>query len=566
MKRTSKKKWQMIAAAFLLIVLIGVIAVLFIKFYPNKTVEPLAEYYDVSDSELLLIMQNQVAPQRGLYLDGEPYVDLDTVKECFNKRFYFDKNENLLIYSTSTAVMKAQVGDRAYYENKSKVDTGYQIVKVQGEKVYVAMDYVKQFSNVEYAYYENPNRLMIQYQWGESFLYATVKKKTVVRTKDTVKAPVLEEMQPDDKVMIITGDETVEKGFCKVLTKDGVVGYMKTRKLNEGAYEKLESNYKEETYSHITKDYTICMVWHQVTNMAANDGLLNLLSKTKGVTTVSPTWYEVSSEKGSISSIASETYVKRAHDQGVEVWALCSDFNKDVKIEKVLGTTSSREKLENNLVAQAIQYDLDGLNIDFEKVPKEAGEDYIQFIRELSVKCRNNGIVLSIDSYVPTAYSEYYDREEQAAVADYVVIMGYDEHYAGSKEAGSVSSLSFVENAVKNTLAQVPANQIIMGIPFFTRLWTEKKDGSLSSSACSMSQGEAYLSANGVNPKWDEACGQYYGEYKTDGGLNRIWLEEEKSIGKKLDVISKAKLAGISCWKLGLEKESVWDVILKAVN
>ncbi|MDD6207814.1 MAG: glycosyl hydrolase family 18 protein [Clostridiales bacterium] len=566
MKGTSKKKWQLFAAAFALVILIGVIAVMLIKFYPNNTVEPLDQYYDVSDSELLLIMQNQVAEQRGIYLDGEPYVDLDTVKEYFNKRFYFDKNENLLIYSTPTTVMKAQVGDKAYYENKSKVETGYQIVKVQGEKVYVAMDYVKQFSNVEYAYYENPNRLVIEYQWGESFLYATVKKKAAVRTKDTVKAPILKELKPDDKVMIITGNETVEKGFSKVLTKDGVVGYMKTRKLNEGAYEKLESDFKEEAYSHITKDYTICMVWHQVTNMAANEGLLNLLSKTKGVTTVSPTWYEVTSEKGSISSLASETYVKRAHDQGVEVWALCSDFNKDVEIEKVLGTTSSREKLENNLVAQAIQYDLDGLNIDFETIPAEAGEDYIQFIRELSVKCRNNGIVLSVDSYVPTAYSEYYDREEQAAVADYVVIMGYDEHYAGSKEAGSVSSLSFVEDAVKNTLAQVPADQIIMGIPFYTRLWTEKKDGSLSSSACSMSQGEAYLSANGVSPKWDDATGQYYGEYKTDNGLNRIWLEEEKSIKKKLDVISKSKLGGISCWKLGLEKESVWDVILKAVN
>lgn len=566
MKRTSWKKWQMIAAASVLFILIVVIVMLFVKFYPNKTVEPLAKYYDVSDSELLLVMQNQVAEQRGLYLDGEPYVDLDTIKECFNKRFYFDKNENLLIYSTSTAVMKAQVGDKAYYENKSKVDTGYQVVKVQGDKVYVAMDYVKQFSNVEYAYYDNPNRLVIQYQWGESFLYATVRKKAAVRTKDTVKAPVLEEVQPDDKVMIITGNETLKKGYSKVLTTDGVVGYMKTRKLNEAAYEKIENDYKEEKYAHISKDYKICMVWHQVTNMTANDGLLNLLSKTKGVTTVSPTWYEVSSEKGSISSLASETYVKRAHDQGVEVWALCSDFNKEVAIEKVLGTTSSREKLENNLLAQAIQYDLDGINIDFETIPQEAGEDYIQFIRELSVKCRNNGIVLSVDSYVPTAYSEYYDREEQAAVADYVVIMGYDEHYAGSKEAGSVSSLSFVEEAVKNTLAQVPAEQIVMGIPFYTRLWTEKKDGSLSSSACSMSQGEAYLSANGVNPKWDDATGQYYGEYKSDEGLNRIWLEEEKSIGKKIDVISKAKLAGISCWKLGLEKEGVWDVILKAVN
>ena len=341
---------------------------------------------------------------------------------------------------------------------------------------------------------------------------------------------------------------------------------MKNKYVKEAHYETLENDYKEVPYSHITKDYMINLVWHQVTNQAANNNILNAISTTKGVTTISPTWFSVANNKGEITSLASETYVERAHRAGLEVWALCNDFDTKVDMYELLSHTSRREKLANELIAKAISYNLDGLNIDFEKISAKAGVHYIQFLRELSIKCRNNGIILSVDNYVPAAYNKYYDLEEQGEIVDYVIIMGYDEHHSNSEESGSVSSIGYVNEAIKNTLEMVPKERVIMAIPFYTRLWTEKPDGKLSAVACGMNQGKNYLSVNGVEPTWDEETGQYYGEYKTEEGLNRIWLEEDKSIELKMKSIHDNDLAGVAEWKLGMEKESVWNIIQKYTN
>ena len=174
------------------------------------------------------------------------------------------------------------------------------------------------------------------------------------------------------------------------------------------------------------------------------------------------------------SDLASTDYVDYCHSQGIDVWALVNNLeNDEADSTEVLTHTSKRKKMANQLIAAAIQYNLDGINLDFEALPQEAGDAYVQFIRELSLKCENNGIILSVDNYVPMEYNRFYNRREQANFADYIIIMGYDEHYAGSDE-GSVASIGFVEEGIANTLQEVPAEQLILGAPFFTRVWAEK--------------------------------------------------------------------------------------------
>ena len=225
-----------------------------------------------------------------------------------------------------------------------------------------------------------------------------------------------------------------------------------------------------------------------------------------------------------------------------------------------------RERLEKNLLAEAIRYSLDGINIDFENVKKANGDDFIQFVRELGIMCRNNGIVLSIDNYPPASYSAYYSRNEQAAVADYVITMAYDEFYSGSKEAGPVSSISYVRNASENILKEVPANQSIIGLPFYSRLWKETtKNGEtkLSSEACSMKYAEEMISDAKAELKWNEQTGLEYAEYTKDNALYKIWLENSKSLAMKLKTVNSHKMAGAAFWKAGMEKKNVWDTIEK---
>lgn len=563
-----KNKGAVIAAAMIGIIVIIAAIVLVGRFAPSKETKDLAEYYNIKENEYLVVVQNEIAEKHAINIDGKIYVDYNTVVENFNHRFYWDANQNMLIYTTATEIIKTEVGSKEYTVNKSRTDTDYQTVKTNGDQVYIALDYIDLFSNIEYELYENPNRIVVDCKWGETYTYSDIKKNTQIRVEPSVKSPILKKIEAGERVVYLEEEQEKQK-FIKVMSRDGVEGYIKKTTLTESYQEELKSQKPEEEYSHISKDYTINMAWHQVTSEEANSTLLNLLNKTKGLTTISPTWFSISSNKGELSSLASESYVETAHKFGLEVWALVDDFNKDVDMYKVMSNTGSREKLANELIANAIKYNLDGINIDFENITESCGIHYIQFLRELSVKCRNNGVVLSVDSYVPSAYTKYYDREEQGKIVDYVVVMAYDEHYGGSETSGSVASIGFVSDAVHNILADVAPERVIMAMPFYTRVWKETNENGtakVSSEAYGMESAMALFTGNGVTPEWDESTGQYYGEYESEGALYRCWFEEERSIEMKLKAIMEGKVAGVSSWKLGLEKESIWNTILKYVN
>ena len=398
------------------------------------------------------------------------------------------------------------------------------------------------------------------------------KKETKINYTDGTIQQILVNLNEGDEVRVLeqgsestSGDSSVAS-FDKVMSADGVVGYVRKKDIGKLYQSEYTTDFKEEQYSHILKDGKVNLVWHQVTTSAANDNVLNLLNTTKGVNVVAPTWFMVSGNHGEITSLASDTYVARARSLGVEVWGVCNDFSNDSKIGKVLGSTTTRQKLEKNLIAEAIKYSLDGINIDFEHVRKANGDDFIQFIRELGIMCRNNGVVLSIDNYPPTSYSMYYNRKEQAAVADYVITMAYDEHYAGSEEAGPVSSLNYVKDSTANTLKEVPAEQTIIALPFYSRLWKETtKDGKvkLTSEAYGMRSAKENMIDAGAAFAWDDSTGTNYAEYTRDGVVYKMWLEDQKSLEEKMKTVSDSKTAGYAFWKLGLEDSSVWDMIIK---
>ncbi len=569
------KRILTVSIVMLLLVALGVGAILIKKYSPSREQKALTEYFGVEQgsTDVIVVLQDTISETRGKYIDGKYYLNINQVSQVLNERFYWDQYENTLIYTTSTDVIKAAVGETGYSVNQSKTDTDYVIVKVEGSDAYVALDFVKQYSGIKYETFENPYRVVIQYRFGEEEQFVKVEKDTKIRVEPGIKFAWLEELDKevdgDAKLRVLDGgaDQGVEKNFLKVISADGVEGYVLKKHVSDVYKEAQTSDFVEEAYPHIQKEGTINMVWHQVTSEYANEELLNLLSSTKGVTTISPTWFTVSNTKGNITSLASETYVQRAHLQGVEVWGLCGDVEDDsVDMLKLLSHTNSREKLEKEILSAAIKYDLDGINIDFERITQECGVHFIQFIRELGIRCRNNGIVLAIDNYPPTEGTSYYNRREQAKVADYVVTMAYDEHYNGSEESGSVSSIGFVQDAVNNTIAEVPASQTIIALPFYTRLWKEVSGKKPTSETYSMSNAEACLINNGAKKKWDDAAGQNYGEFKQDGATFKMWLEDEESLKLKLDAASEAGVAGYSFWKLGLEKSNVWNTIVKYAN
>ncbi len=517
-----------------------------------------------ADNQAAIILQNRLVRDRALIDEnGQIYLDVEFVQNSLNARFYWDNNENILIYTTPTDVIKAEVGSMDYYVTKVKNTMNYVIVKTEGQKVYVALDYVKQYSNIETAFYEMPNRLCITNEWNVTADVAVLKSGDKVRVSDSIKSDILISYEEDKEAVIL---ETLGK-WSKIVTNDGYTGYIKTSALKNKTTKTYTNEYVEPEYTNIKKDFTISMAWHMVTNTAANNQLVDMVTSAKGLNVISPTWFRLNDNEGNFSSLAQSEYVTRAHLIGLEVWAMIDDQSPDSDNRAIFPYTSKRERLVNQLVASAIEYNLDGINIDFEYITADIAKDYVQFLRELSVKCRINGIVLSIDDKVPDASNLYYDRKEQGIIADYVIMMGYDEHWGEGSGAGSVASLPWVTAGIEKTLTEVPASKLINAIPFYTRIWQEDGAGNyVDSQAVDMQTAADKLTTNGAQAVWVDNVGQNYGEFSAGDLVYRIWLEDAKSIEEKMKLIRTYDLAGVSAWRLGYENADIWNTIIKYTN
>lgn len=531
---------------------------------PSREVMLLTDYYEVDKSEVIIILQNEIYEKHGRLINNKVYLDYDTVISHFNHRFYWDDNENILTYTTPNEIIRAASGSKKYSVIKNMIstdtETDYPLVEVFADQVYISLDFVKQYSDLKFTLYTEPNRVVIEYIWGD-YLFTEVSKITQLRYEPNIKSSVLRTLPVGTTLMLVDTEEAPRKGFIKVMTEDGIKGYVKEKHTKESSYKTVSSSYQEPVYTSQVRSRKINMAFHQIFNTDAAEKLEGLLAETKNLNVISPTFFEIVDNDGNIKSIATESYVTKAKNLGLEVWALVNDFNENVSMQKLLSHTSSREALINNLINLALTYKLNGLNIDFEYITSEAGPHYIQFLRELSVKCRNNGIVLSVDNYVPMPYRRYYDLKEQGVVVDYVVIMAYDEHYAGSEVAGPVASLGFVRDAISNTLAEVPKDKTVIAIPFYTRLWKETAEGEVSSEALAMTPAQKLITDNNLAPVWNDTLGCFYVEYNKDNATYKLWQEEEKSIEEKMKLIYEADVAGVAQWKLGLEKSSIWNII-----
>lgn len=568
-KRRLNPKAVPVLAALLLFFLIGGFfagKLLYEKYSPSKEMADLNEYFGLSgDPDMAVVINDEMVGDMARFIDGKVYLHVETVYQYIDSRFYWDEKENQYLYALPKELVSAAVGESSYTVAKSSQDAGYVILRTDGSDAYVAADFLLNYTNFIYEYSEEPNRVRITTEFGNKDV-VTAQKKAAVRWKAGIKSPILTNVDKGTVMYVLEESEDVGD-WTKVLTKDGFIGYVKNNRISDVTQEEVVApEFAEPEYTSISKDYTINMTWHQVTNMEANNYLLNKIADTKGLTTISPTWFSIADTDGNISSLASQSYVTYAHQQGLEVWGLVDNFKDGVSTYETLSKTSSRQRLVNQLIAAAIQYGLDGINVDFELITQDCARAYIEFIRELSIMCRINGIILSVDNYVPTASSDHYDRAEQGVFADYVVIMGYDEHYAGSEEAGSVASIGYVQQGIEKTLSEVPKEKVINAIPFYTRFWKTDADGTVTSEALGMNDADQKVKNNNAEPVWDDTTKQYYVEIEYDGATYQMWMEEETSIEEKMKLIKQYELAGVSSWRLGYERSSIWDVILKYVN
>ena len=565
-----KKKLAPVLAVILLIVVvagIGFLTKVIRKYTPSSEVMNSQEYFGLeSEDEAAIIVGSEILSYKGKIVNEVAYVDYQAVKEVLNDYFYWDSENNTMLYTMPTEVLEITAGSSEYTAGGKTQSMNYNIVLIDGTRTYIALDFVKLYTDISYEMFHEPDRIVINNEWGDVTV-ASIRKKGKIRTLGGIKSPILREAEKNEVVRVLE----VMEDWTQILTQDGYIGYIKNDRLVKERTETLTSDFTAPEYTNIEKDYKINLVWHQTTSMDANYNIIYDIANVKKVNTISPTWFSIAANDGTLDSLALADYVDTAHNNNMEVWPLVDNFSENIDFTKVMNSTSARNKIENQLIASAIEYSFDGINVDFENISEDAADGYVQFIRELSVMCRKNDIVLSVDVPVPMDFTAHYNRKALGEVCDYVMIMGYDEHYAGSEQAGSVASLSFEEEGIQNTLKDVAASKIISGIPFYTRLWctTTGEDGStlVTSEAMGMNEAQQTLENNQAESSWDESTGQNYAEFTgASGELYQIWLEDTESLTKKLELIKNYNLGGVAEWKLGLEDDSVWDLIAKYVS
>ena len=563
MKEQQKKKAAPVLVVLILIVLVGaagIVSFLINRYKPRTEYMAGNEYFNLTDENSVALIQNgELLEEQAVLIGGEPYAAYTYVESQLNSCFYWDEETKGILLTTSGGVQTLLPGDAAV----AKTPGGQPAVQQESDgTVYISLDVVKEYTDLDYAYYSDPNRVVIRNEW-DGVEQATVQSDTAqVRQKGGIKSLILADVQKGDTLLYL---ENLDN-WCKVMTADGYTGYIQTEDISEP--EAIEARTaKKDSYERITRDHKINLVWHQSTSTESNDAMAEMTAEMTGVNVISPTWFSVTDETGTISSLASADYVKLAHEAGREVWGLIDNFNEAFDETTDLAYASVRSRIIEQLLAEAASCGMDGINVDFENL-KEAGiPHYLQFLRELTSAAHAQNLVVSVDTPVPQAYTMYYQRGEQARFVDYMIVMAYDEHFAGSEKAGSVSSLPFVQQAVEEMTRVMPADQVICGIPFYTRVWTEKfGQSAITSEVLGMDGAKNYAKENQMTETWDASLGQNVATVETSDARYTIWMEDEQSMEEKLKVIQSADLAGVAEWKLGFERADVWSLISEYIE
>ncbi len=546
------KKYKPIVAVVVLVILVavlGIVSHVVMKYIPSGEKMDLNEYYgEMADGEIAIVLGTEKLDERGLVDGDRVYLPLNVVNTYLNQRYYWDSANQQVLYATpselTTVAASPESGDQVWLKD---------------DTVYLNLTYIQQYTDIDAYISKEPYRIAIQYQF-DNIKTVTVKKNTSIRYRGGIKSPVVTSVKKGAQLRLI---EELDN-WDQVATDDGYIGYIDKKNVGKASETTFDRNFEREQYSYLTMDGKVNMVWHQVTSTDANAYFADATANMTGVNVISPTWFYLLDTSGNIANISSADYVAQAHEKGLKVWGLIDNFTQEVSTTETLSNTAARQNIISQLIQAATSVGMDGINVDFESLSEDVGIHFLEFLRELSIECHKNNLVLSVDNPVPEDFTSHYDRAEQGRVVDYVIIMGYDEHYVGS-EAGSVASLPWVEQGIQDTLAEVPAERVINAVPFYTRLW-RTTGGNVTSEAIGMDQAQQVISENNVETYWDKTTSQNYGKYDIDNSTYQIWIEDSQSIAEKVKLVSKYNLAGVSAWKLGFENSGIWQVISDNLN
>ena len=543
-----RSPWPFLAAIVAVALIVGAAFLLFEKASTNSREMDRNSYYGLTaDDQAALVVNDTLLDTHGIVREGRVYIDYPTAWRYFNRSFYWEADTRQMLLTLPDGTHSWSLGDE-------------DLIEIDGTP-YLSASCIRENSDIDMSILKEPHRIVARTAWS-NVAAERILEDTVVRNRADRKGEILTHVKQGDIVVLVESAGT----WSKVSSADGFIGYIQKSEY-EPAPEGAISHTTDARfiYEHILSEEPVCLAWQYMERLDDKE-MQSLVAYASCLNTISPTWFRFTSNQGDIESLATKEYVELAHAKGLQVWGCLQDvFGSNYDIGEILATYESRGHVIEQLL-KAAETGMDGFNIDIETIEEADAPQYLQFLRELCVAAHAKGLIVSTDTYMPV-YTSYYNRREQAKSVDYIILMGYDEHTAGSSEAGSVASLPFVEQGIRDALAEVPAQQLINGIPFYTRGWTtvygEERP---QSQAFGMNDADEWAQAHNISLHWDSEVGQNMGSSESQSARYSIWMEDEKSIEEKMKLIDRYDLAGVACWRLGFERKGVWDILAKYLS
>ncbi|MBA2942630.1 SH3 domain-containing protein [Paenibacillus sp. CGMCC 1.16610] len=537
----------------------GAASFLWEQFAPNRTkVE--TEYHELSKPIFYqgnYYKLSAIGEKEGLKLP------LELIQEWIDPSILYEKSSDSVIITTKDKVLRLKTTELSALMNEKPITLSFPVEK-KGSDIYVPIEPLRQLYPFEIRESDQTGAVLL-FKKGETLKWGkrTAAEAAQLRTFASIKAPIVSSIAGGEQVILLGEEEE----WYRVQQASGPIGYVRKTDIQIDHDETIPV--QEDTSSYVPwkpPAGKLNLTWEHVISKNPDT---TKIGDMPGLQVVSPTWFSISDGEGRLKNLADASYVKWAQTRNYQVWALFSNgFDPDVT-NKALSTYDSRMKIIKQLLGFAQTYKLQGFNIDFENVYLKDKENLVQFVREMTPFMHEQGLAVSIDVTPKSTnemWSMFYDRTALAEVVDYMMVMAYDEYWATSPKSGSVSSLPWTESSVKQILNvdKVPPSKLVLGVPFYTRQWTEEmKNGKLTatSKTLTMEAAAAIIKDKKLTPTYLPDTGQNYVEYKEGEKLIRIWLEDETSMKARLDLVKKYDLAGVATWRRGFEQSPMWKVI-----
>lgn len=523
--------------------------------YVGEQVDPLT-YFDEfqGNTNNLVYEDKRVSVNEPIQIvDGKVFVNYQFANEYVNDRIFYDQNEKILTITNDREIKRLYEGENSL--SFAGVKGNYKLITL-GENLYIEGSLLQDLYGIHIEKGVD-ERLYIATNTGSQQTQATVKKRASLRTHAKRKSTVVERLAKGEKVTVYSKED----GFIRVRSENGIIGYLPENELKDEETVEAQPIPTVEGWEVNPLGEKVRLMWDDMSTRSEKDWNSTKYARMKNVNVISPAWFEFEDSKGTLSDIATKSYVKEAHRRGIQVWPILRhNFEETGLTAEILSSTKKRQYVIDQILDYANIYGFDGINVDIENIQNETSAVWVQFMRELFVQLKNKGLVVTVDVYMPSDWSGHYEREKVSASCDYFIVMAYDQHWSGSEEAGSVSEIPWVESGIQTSLEEVPKEKLVLGIPFYTRLWVESSEG-LSAKSYSMTSMADLLATWEITPTIDENSGQSYVEYNKEGKVYKVWIEDFDSISKRISLMKKYELAGYGAWRLGYETSDIWDIL-----